>query len=128
MPANRTTANSTVNVMRQLETLLETTGLPFAIDSWVNEAPTEYGVINLEGQKSADWGDGKMLDAEYQARLRIYVNGQGDEWVQKIQTKLEAADVGYFAPVHEYMEDIRKTSWTWLITFFSPLQYETAGE
>lgn len=132
MARTRTTATTpttiTVNAVNQFKAILEQTGLPFAVDSWVNKAPAEYGVLNYEGQEAADWADGRMIDQAFRVRVRIFVNGQGDEWVETIQTKLDAADVGYNAPAHEYLEDIKKTCWTWNTNFFGPLEYQQQAE
>ena len=49
----------TVNAMDKIVTKLNTLeGIEFAKDAWVNEAPANYGVVELSGEARQLWADG----------------------------------------------------------------------
>lgn len=104
--------------------LNEIEGIDFVRDAWENKAPDNYGVVELAGQSSALWADNRMQEQMFQLTVHLYVKGGSDEWVSKVQAKLDTATDGYSLPLHEFAFDIGKNHWQWTAWIVGPLQWE----
>ena len=104
------------------ERLSEQTGVPFRVDAWKNQAPSNYGVVELTGQNAAEWADGHMIDQAFTVEITLYVSGKRANWIHEVQKVLEIMDAGYSLPERKWLPDIEKTAWTWRAVFFSPIE------
>ena len=102
------------------------TSVPFRVDAWQNAAPSNYGVVEMTGQNSAEWADGHMIDQAFTVEITLYVTGSSAEWIDKVQFALDALDAGYSLPERKWLPDIKKTAWTWRATFYGPMEWEEA--
>ena len=118
----------TVNLIDLLAKKLSETGVPFRADSWENNPPVNYGVVELAGQNNADWADGHMTDQAFTAEITLYVAGTSMKWGDRIQAVLEAMDAGYSLPRRQWLPDIKKSAWTWKASFLAPLEWEETAE
>lgn len=104
--------------------LNEISGLSFVRDAWENKAPDNYGVVELTGQSNALWADNKMVAQSFQLAVHLYVTGGSDEWIRKIQEKLDAACDGYSLPTHEFLYEINMNHWMWNAYIIGPMQWD----
>ena len=102
--------------------LTENTGVPFQVDAWKNKAPSNYGVVELTGQNSAEWADGHMIDQAFTVEITLYVTGPAAKWIDWVQIVLDDMDAGYSLPERRWLPDIEKTAWTWRATFYGPVE------
>lgn len=107
--------------------LTEETGVPFQVDAWKNKAPSNYGVVEMTGQNSAEWADGHMIDQAFTVEITLYVTGSSARWISQVQAVLQALDAGYGLPERKWLPDIEKTAWTWKATFYGPLEQPEEG-
>ena len=75
-----------------VDRLNELDGIEFAKDAWVNKAPENYGVVELNGEALQLWGDGRLTDSAWNVVVRAYVKDDSDEYPALIQEKLEALE------------------------------------
>lgn len=113
----------TVSLPDRLAEKLSEIGIPFRVDAWKNEAPSNYGVVEVTGQNNAEWADGRMIDQAFTVDVAIYVAGSGLKWLEAVQRKLEAMEAGYSLPERRWLPDIKKTEWLWRATFFAPMEW-----
>ncbi len=113
----------TTTLDNKLAAELSKTGIPFQADSWENEAPNNYGVVEITGQDKGEWADGHMIDQTFTAEITLYVTGNSAKWLQKVQEKLEEMEAGYSLPERKWLPDIRKTRWIWKASFYLPLEW-----
>ena len=103
-------------VEQLLDALNEIDGLSFTEDAWVEKAPEpNYGVIELEGESGGDWADGRKTAQKWQIRITIYVSGGSHKWILAVQEVLNDLKLPYTAPQRNYLHDINKVSWSWLV-------------
>ena len=125
----QTSTLTTVDSITALVTLLnQIDGLDFVEDAWVEKAPNNYGVVELTGQIGSEYADGKLLDQAFGVRITIYVSGGSHKWIEAVQEKLLAADIGFSMPTREYLNDINKVSWVWNCTVLGPIEFDIPVE
>ena len=113
--------------MDQLVTKLNTIeGIEFVRDAWLNKAPENYGVVELQGEIRQLWADDKLLDSIYRVIITLYVGDDDDTWANKVQEKLEALESeGKAELTHTISRDfdlqINKTRWMWTVSLYGPL-------
>ena len=101
-------------VEQLLDALNTISGLSFVEDAWLEKAPADYGVIELEGEIASDSADGKKIAQGWQIRITIYVSGGSHRWIALVQDVLTRAGLPYAAPRREYLHDINKVRWEWV--------------
>lgn len=112
--------------------LNELDGIEFAKDAWVNKAPENYGVVELNGEALQLWGDGRLTDSAWNVVVRAYVKDDSDEYPALIQEKLEALeDEGMIDLTHttnrEFDYFTGKVMWQWIVVLWGPLTWTEAG-
>lgn len=112
--------------------LNELDGIEFAKDAWVNKAPENYGVVELNGEALQLWGDGHLTDSAWNVVVRAYVKDDSDEYPALIQEKLEALeDEGMIDLTHttnrEFDYFTGKVMWQWIVVLWGPLTWTEAG-
>ena len=117
------TVNRIDEIVAKLNTL---EGIEFAKDAWVNEAPANYGVVELSGEARQLWADGHLLDSAWTVIVRAYVGDGDDSWPEKIQQKLNALeDEGKADLTHtcnrEFDYATGKVRWQWILIMYGPL-------
>lgn len=123
-----TPTQTTVDIIASLITALNTIdGLAFVEDAWVEKAPANYGVVELIGQNTSEYADGKLIEQGFGVRLTIYVTGGSHAWIDAVQSILTAQDIGFSMPTLEYLQDINKVSWVWNCSVFGPVEYTVTG-
>ena len=130
----RTTATVKHDVIDEIIAKLnELEGIEFAKDAWVNKAPEVYGVVQLSAEARQLWGDGKLLDSVYNVIVAAFVNDDDNEWVQKIQGKLEELESdGKIDLTHtnnrEFDFETGKVRWQWIVMVYGPLTWTETVE
>lgn len=100
--------------------LNEIDGVEFARDAWENQAPENYGVVELSGEARQLWGDGHLLDSIWTAYVTLYVTGDDDTWPETVQAKLEELEESglfdlTYTITREYDYQIDKVRWRWTL-------------
>ena len=127
---NRTqTTTVTIDAVDQLTAKLSEIGVTFVRDAWLNKAPDNYGVVELQGEARQLWADGKLLDSIYRVIVTLYVQGDDDTYASQVQSKLEDLEsAGKVDLTHtisrEFAYDICKVKWQWIINLYGPLTWE----
>lgn len=111
--------------------LNELEGIEFARDAWENEAPDQYGVVEMSGVPTVYYADGHPTDCIYQVLVTLYVTGANDEWAGKVTEKLMALesanpwlDLSCRLTEHTYLFDINKVRWAFSVRVWAPLVRE----
>ena len=104
-----------------LITALETSGVEFVRDTWIDEnndmGRTDYGVVTLTGAPTALWGDDRMIMQEMNGNVILYVMDGDDAKAQSVQNVLRNYDGLTFALTgSEFLRDLIGTRWTWRFT------------
>lgn len=115
------------------EKLTESTGIEFARDAWENEAPENYGVVELGDMLEAQWADGKLIDAIYAVRVTLYVGGCEDDWIDRVNALLESLEeqdilTADYTTAREFLMDIEKVCWTWNLRVYGPIITDMEAE
>jgi hypothetical protein len=122
-----TQATTQVDVVDALVAKLnEIEGVEFVRDAWLNKAPDDYGVVELNGETRQLWADGHLIDSIWQVIITLYVKGDADTWPMAVQTKLEELeDAGVCDLTHtisrEFDQAIGKVRWTWTVALYGAL-------
>jgi len=123
----RTTQTVTVDVIDELVSKLNTIeGIEFVRDAWLNKAPDNYGVVELQGEATQLWADNKLIDSIWRVIITAYVTGDDDTIAYTVQSKLEALEAEGKADLthtisREYAYDINKTCWRWTVNLYGSL-------
>ena len=128
LTTEQTPTPTTVDIIASLIAALNTIdGLAFVEDAWVEKAPANYGVVELIGQNTSEYADGKLIEQGFGVRITIYVTGGSHAWIDAVQSILTAQDIGFSMPTREYLQDINKVSWVWNCSIFGPVEYTVTG-
>ena len=104
-----------------LDALNTISGIEFVRDAWINDAPENYGVLELTGQSAAQWADGKRQEQAFLLTITIYVKDGSDIWLDSVQGVLEDFDLSYGIPRREYDYGGDAVMWQWTAMFYGPL-------
>ena len=125
-----TPTTTTVDAVDELVAKLNTiTGIEFVRDAWLNKAPDNYGVVELQGEASQLWADNRLVDSIWRVLITAYVTGDDDTLAYTVQNKLEALEAdGKVDLTHTISRAFDyttgKTMWTWQVNLFGPLTRE----
>lgn len=130
MPTQQQTV--THDAVDDLVTKLNTiSGIEFVRDAWLDKAPDDYGVVELQGEAKQMWADGHLIDSVWRVLVTLYVSGDDDTWVKSVEGKLRALeDEGTIDITHtvsrEFAYDINKTRWQWTVNLYADLTWTEA--
>jgi len=106
----------------------EMEGISVTRDAWENEAPEQYGVIEMDEEPMQISADGHVIDENYRLTLTLYVNGSSDAWAGNVREKLdelesayEWLDIGCRMIMHQFVFSIGKVRWAFRLTVPGPL-------
>ena len=104
-----------------LITALETSGVEFVRDTWIDEnndmGRTNYGVVTLTGSPEALWGDDKLVSQRVNGNVILYVMDGDDAKAQSVQNVLrDYAGLSFALTASEFVRDLIATRWTWRFT------------
>ena len=106
----------------------EMEGISITRDAWENEAPEQYGVIEMDEEPIQQIADGHVIDETYRLTLTLYVNGSSDTWADNVREKLdelesayEWLDIGCRMIMHQFVFSIGKVRWAFRLTVPGPL-------
>lgn len=106
----------------------EMEGISVTRDAWENEAPEQYGVIEMDEEPMQISADGHVIDENYRLTLTLYVNGSSDAWADNVREKLdelesayEWLDIGCRMIMHQFVFSIGKVRWAFRLTVPGPL-------
>ena len=106
----------------------EMEGISVTRDAWENEAPEQYGVIEMDEEPMQISADGHVIDENYRLTLTLYVNGSSDTWADNVREKLdelesayEWLDIGCRMIMHQFVFSIGKVRWAFRLTVPGPL-------
>lgn len=106
----------------------EMEGISITRDAWENEAPEQYGVIEMDEEPMQISADGHVIDENYRLTLTLYVNGSSDAWADNVREKLdelesayEWLDIGCRMIMHQFVFSIGKVRWAFRLTIPGPL-------
>lgn len=125
-----TPTTTTVDAVDELVAKLNTiSGIEFVRDAWLNKAPDNYGVVELQGEASQLWADNRLVDSIWRVLITAYVTGDDDTLAYTVQNKLEALEAdGKVDLTHTISRAFDyttgKTMWTWQVNLFGPLTRE----
>ena len=130
MARTRSAQTTTVDAVDELVAKLNTiSGIEFVRDAWMNKAPDNYGVVELQGEASQLWADNRLVDSIWRVLITAYVTGDDDTLAYTVQNKLEALEAdGKVDLTHTISRAFDyttgKTMWTWQVNLFGPLTRE----
>ena len=136
MARTRTTRSQTtvtVDAVDELTQKLSEIGVEFVRDAWLNKAPDNYGVVELQGEARQLWADGHLLDSIYRVLVTLYVKGDDDSYAGQVQEKLEELEsAGKVDLTHtisrSFDYETGKVQWVWTVNMYGPLIREESGE
>ena len=104
-----------------LITALETSGVEFVRDTWIDEnndmGRSDYGVVTLTGAPEALWGDDKLVSQRMNGNVILYVMDGDDAKAQAVQNILkDYAGLTFALTGSEFLRDLIGTRWTWRFT------------
>ena len=121
------------DVVDELVTQLNTIeGIEFVRDAWLNKAPDDYGVVELNGEASQLWADGKLIDSIWRVIITAYVTGDDDTIAYTVQDKLEELEeAGTVDLTHtisrSFDNTVGKVVWVWQVNLYGSLLRSDAG-
>lgn len=123
----------TVDAIDELTTKLSEIGVEFVRDAWLNKAPDNYGVVELQGEARQLWADGHLLDSIYRVLVTLYVKGDDDSYAGQVQEMLEELEsAGKVDLTHtisrSFDYETGKVQWVWTVNMYGPLIREESGE
>jgi len=127
--SQKTTQTVTVDAVDLLTSKLSEIGVTFVRDAWLNKAPDNYGVVELQGEARQLWADGKLLDSIWRALVTLYVKGDDDSYAYQVQSKLEDLESdGKVDLTHTISRDFDyetgKVRWMWTVNLYGPLTWQ----
>ena len=104
-----------------LITALETSGVEFVRDTWIDEnndmGRSDYGVVTLTGAPEALWGDDKLVSQRINGNVILYVMDGDDTKAQSVQNILrDYAGLSFALTGSEFLRDLIATRWIWRFT------------
>lgn len=100
--------------------------IPFGKDAMDEDCPDDWGAVELRRQQGAQWADGHMIDATYQAEVLLCVNDRESSYLDAVQAALEEYDqeepIVWQLPERVYLYDLNRILWRWNVTLFGPLE------
>lgn len=122
------TQTVTIDAVDQLTAKLSEIGVDFVRDAWLNKAPDNYGVVELQGEARQLWADGKLIDSIYRVIVSLYVKGDDDSYASQVQSKLEELEsAGKVDLTHTIGRDFDyqtgKVRWVWTVSLYGPLTW-----
>ena len=129
----RSQTTVTVDAVDDLTQKLSEIGVEFVRDAWLNKAPDNYGVVELQGEARQLWADGHLLDSIYRVLVTLYVKGDDDSYPAMVQEKLEELEsAGKVDLTHtisrSFDYETGKVQWVWTVNMYGPLIREESGE
>ena len=136
MARTRTTRSQTtvtVDAVDELTQKLSEIGVEFVRDAWLNKAPDNYGVVELQGEARQLWADGHLLDSIYRVLVTLYVKGDDDSYPAMVQEKLEELEsAGKVDLTHtisrSFDYETGKVQWVWTVNMYGPLIREESED
>lgn len=136
MARTRTTRSRTtvtVDAVDELTQKLSEIGVEFVRDAWLNKAPDNYGVVELQGEARQLWADGHLLDSIYRVLVTLYVKGDDDSYAGQVQEKLEELEsAGKVDLTHtisrSFDYETGKVQWVWTVNMYGPLIREESED
>lgn len=120
--------NQTVDKIQEMIDALNTiSGIEFTEDAWEDEAPNNYGLVELTGETANDYADGVKIAQAYSVTITMYVSGNSHQWITRVQDVLDQLKVRYTMPTREYLQDINKVRWIWTARIRRPIVREVAA-
>ena len=114
-------------IQEMIEALNTIRGIKFREDAWKEKAPSNYGVVELNGETANDYADGVKIAQAYGVTITMYVTGDSHTWITKVQDVLDSLKVRYTMPTREYLEDRNKVRWIWTAKVRRPIVREVAA-
>ena len=129
----RSQTTATVDAVDELTQKLSEIGVEFVRDAWLNKAPDNYGVVELQGEARQLWADGHLLDSLYRVLVTLYVKGDDDSYPAMVQEKLEELEsAGKVDLTHtisrSFDYETGKVQWVWTVNMYGPLILEESED
>ena len=129
----RSQTTVTVDAVDELTQKLSEIGVEFVRDAWLNKAPDNYGVVELQGEARQLWADGHLLDSIYRVLVTLYVKGDDDSYAGQVQEKLEELEsAGKVDLTHtisrSFDYETGKVQWVWTVNMYGPLIREESED
>ena len=105
-------------------------GVTFDRDVLETNRPEDWGAVELTGQGDSEWADGKLIEQALTADVWVCQNGRGSALKRQVQAVLEAffdgVEGGWTLKSRNYLYDLDKVVWRWIVTIVGPLNRERA--
>lgn len=98
----------------------------FDRDVLETDRPGNWGAVELTGQESSDWADGRMIEQTLTADLWVCVDGKDTRAkrdVQRVLLEFCGANEGSWRLVsRSWLYDLNRVVWRWSVTMCAPLK------
>ena len=105
-------------------------GVTFDRDVLETNRPEDWGAVELTGQEDSEWADGKLIEQVLTADVWVCQSGRGSALKRQVQAVLEAffdgVEGGWTLKSRNYLYDLDKVVWRWIVTIVGPLDRERA--
>lgn len=123
---NRTAQTVTVDAVDELVTQLNTLdGIAFVRDAWLEKAPDNYGVVELQGEAAQLWADGNRIDSIWRIVVTAYIRGADDSIAYDVENKLQLMDADITQNITRRFDmTTGYTEWVWTVRLYGDLTRE----
>ncbi len=103
-------------------------GITFDRDVLDTNRPDDWGAVELSGDSSEEWADGKLVDQELIADIWVCLSDRGSGVKRRVQKVLraygETYGAGWVFVRRAYLYDLDKVLWQWRVSINGPLAEE----
>ena len=103
-------------------------GVIFDRDVLDTNRPEDWAAVELTGQDDSEWADGQLIDQVLTADIWVCLSGRGSGIKREVQAVLrefgKTHDIGWMLKSRNYLYDLDKVMWRWVVTLYAPLYTE----
>ena len=93
------------------------------------DRPEDWAAVELTGQDDSEWADGQLIEQVLTADIWVCLSSRGSQVKRDVQAVLKAFgkshDIGWTLKSRNYLYDLDKVMWRWIVTIYAPLAQET---
>ena len=107
-------------------------GITFDRDVLETDRPEDWGAVELTGQDDSEWADGQLIEQVLTADIWVCLSDRGSGVKRQVQSVLKAFgrthDIGWQLKSRNYLYDLEKVMWRWIVEIYAPLAADPEDE